>query len=258
MTRPLIIAELASGHAGDMPTIREAIRRLSVCGADVVKFQSHRTQWLDPKDPQFDWLTAAQLSDDAHKEIRQCCREHGIEMLTTVFDPYRVDFLAGLGLASIKIGSGEAMDQDVLRSVVRFPWRVYVSTGLATYDEIDAALQILAGHAVVLMHTTSEYPTIPSHARLDRIHYLRDAFRVPVGYSDHTVGLDAAGVAIAMGAAAVEVHVGTRRVQPWDKSVEDMAVLCAVAQHTSELRQFDPLEAIEAPRPFIGRWQYGR
>jgi sialic acid synthase SpsE len=203
-------------------------------------------------------LAEAELSDSDHGWLVEACASRGLRFLTTVFTASRVPFLEGLGLSHIKIGSGEAMNPALLDAVAAHPWTVYLSTGLCTRLDLAAALTTLRGHRVILMHTVSEYPTPVAHVNLTRLEWLRRQFTGSVGYSDHTVGLDAAKAAMVCDVSCVEVHLRGKRRQAWDKSPGDLRELTrwrdAVAAMDTP-RQMAWLES--DTRPFLGRWQYG-
>jgi N,N'-diacetyllegionaminate synthase len=235
----------------------EMIAQAAHAGADFAKFQSYQVAHLSPADPQFDWLSRCELTDDDHVFIRQLCAENKIGMMTTVFHEDRVPFLYDLGLRDIKIGSGEAMRGDLLAAIGAHPWDgVYVSTGLVDSD--DEIEQITATSPnVVLVHTATRYPTPDAHAALGCIEWL-SSFGYPVGYSDHTTGIVAACAACALGAYAVEVHMaGPARSQAWDKSPGEVAALVEFARRSSHQISWDHRATNDKGRQrFIGRWDY--
>lgn len=259
LPRPTVIVECASSHAGDVDEAFRLIHDAVATGADVVKFQSYQVRHLDPADPQYEWLAKAELTDTDHESLMEACARCGVQFMTTVYHEDRVPFLAGaLKLTAIKIGSGEGMRRPLLEAVACHPWRVYLSTGLSTADEIHMAMDILKGHDVIVMHTVSRYPT-PTHAvALDRMAWLRDTTGYPVGWSDHTVGLRAACVALSVGAACVEVHYQSRyRQQEWAKNFDDVVELVAFARTVPVVRAWTPQHVAPKTRPFVGRWAHG-
>lgn len=257
-----IIAEVASNHGGDLRLAREFIHAAAENGADFVKFQSWQAKRMRSDDPQHAWFVQSELSDDAHAELIEECKARGIRFLTTAFDVDRVDFLASLQMPVVKVGSADTASYALLRALrARFP-HVILSTGMATDEEVREAAKILASGPFTLMHTVSLYPTPVERASLRRMHWLR-TLASSVGYSDHTVGLEAPKVAIAMGAEYVEKHfclgrTGPGRVMDWDMTPADLAELARFAGEVEVLGgndQFALLPDLQvARRRFIGRF----
>lgn len=211
--RTRIIAEVGANHGGDLGLAREMIAAAAGCGVDYVKFQSWQAERLAPGDPNFERHAKAQLSDAAHRELLACCRDHGVEFLTTCFDWRRVDFLASLGLRSIKVASPDCGSRRMLQALRdAFP-HVIVSTGMTPEEDVRAAAETLAGHDFTLLHCVSLYPT-PSHrVNMARMDWLR-TLCPSVGFSDHTMGTPAGRLAIARGAAYLEKHFTIDRNLP--------------------------------------------
>lgn len=267
-TRPTLIAEVADNHGGDIRLAKEFIRILAEVGVDVVKFQSWQLSKVrDPAaEPKYEWLKGAELSDENHVELVRECEKHGVGFLTTAFDAGRIPFLRSLGLESIKIGSGEVTDHELLGAArAAFP-HVIMSTGMHTGEEVGAAARVLkTSGRFTLMHCVSLYPHGLERANLSRMGWLQ-SFTPSVGFSDHSLGLDAAKMAIVLGATHVERHsaLGTRgpgRVNPWDTTPEQWEEL--VRFRDGFLAAWGapgvPLSEAEfASRArFIGRWRRG-
>lgn len=256
-----LIAELSTSHGGERAWMSKFIESVALAGFDFAKFQSGQTKHLKASDPQFFWQSKCELSNADHVWLVKECSKVGVSFLTTAYHWDRVYFLHDLGLHAIKVGSGEGGNTKLLEEVSRYPWKIYLSTGLWTQDDLNQALRILHGSDVVLMHTVSEYPTPMAKANLRRMEWLRQETRRgrPVGYSDHTIGKDAALAAIAMGADALEVHhslSGAPRVQPWDKDLVQLKRIAEFAKAFTMMTQ--PNRMLWAPgeaRPYVGRWQ---
>ena len=192
---------------------------------------------------QQEMIAALELSAGAHRQLKDRCAERGIEFLSTPFDHGSLVLLVdGLGMRTIKVPSGEVTNAPFLLEVGRRAERVILSTGMCTLDEVRAALTVLscafdasrggapdratvasplddadrarlAGRVTVLQCTT-EYPAPVAEANLLAMVAMQEAFGLPVGYSDHTVGSTAAVAAVALGATMVEKHFTLDRTLP--------------------------------------------
>ncbi|GAB7021546.1 N-acetylneuraminate synthase [Salidesulfovibrio brasiliensis] len=231
MTRTYIIAEAGVNHDGRLERALELVDVAADAGADAVKFQTFRSGDLvcshagkaeyqkrttDPGQSQQEMLRALELDLAAHEALIHRCGERGIEFLSTPFDPASVDLLAGLGLKTFKVPSGEITNLPYLRQVAAHAERVVMSTGMAELDEIAAALDVLAAEgvpadAVTLLHCNSAYPTPPEDLNLRAMPAMLERFGTEypglrAGLSDHSVGIEAPLAAVAMGATLVEKH----------------------------------------------------
>jgi sialic acid synthase SpsE len=216
----LVVAEAGLNHDGDVGTALELVDAAAEAGADVVKFQSLTAAGLcHPDHPAFGLLRSLELDRAAFERIAVRAAEGGIGFASTPFDESWVGLLAGLGVAFLKVASPDIVTTPLLEAVGAAGKPVVVSTGMATLDEITEALATLrragAGE-VVLLHCVSAYPTPPEAANLRAIRTLEDRFGLPVGFSDHTVGIEAPVWAAAAGAAMIEKHftLDTRRKGP--------------------------------------------
>jgi sialic acid synthase SpsE len=257
-----IIAEVASNHGGDLTLAKEFVHAAAEGRANFVKFQSWQSSRMKPDDAQYDWFQRSELSDDAHLQLIDECRRRGIEFLTTCFDLPRVEYLASLGMPTIKVGSADTTSYRMLAALrSRFP-HVILSTGMATDDEVRRAADVLAGGAFTLMHTISMYPTPAERVNLRRMRWLA-TFTDSVGYSDHTLGLDAVKMAIAMGAGYIEKHFclgrsGPGRVMPWDMTPSELVELTQFAGQVEVMAGTEEFpitaELTAARQRFIGRF----
>jgi N,N'-diacetyllegionaminate synthase len=264
MNKTQFIAEVSSNHGGNMALAKEFIRIAAQVGVDYVKFQSWQVARLadGPKDPQYDWLVKAELTDAMHRELMEECAKQGVKFLTAVFDIHRVDFLASLGLKEIKVPSPNLSSYRMLEALRNKFEHVILSTGMHEEAEIRQAAEVLKGSRFTFMHCVAVYPAGPETANLARMDWLRQ-FTTSVGYSDHVVGLDAAKVAIARGAAYVERHFslgkyGPGRSNVWDTTPEQMEELVKYAERVHGLLGDGSLSLGEAERKsrerFLHRW----
>lgn len=227
-----VIAEAGVNHGGDLAQALRLVEAAAAAGADAVKFQTFRAERLvtvrAPKadyqarntgegGAQLDMLRRLELDEAAHRALLARCRELGILFLSTPFEEASADLLEGLGLPAFKLPSGELTNLPFLAHVARKGRPVLLSTGMATLGEVEAALAVLAGEGlreVALLHCVSSYPTAPSDANLRAMATLAHAFQVPVGYSDHTQGLEVPLAAVALGACVLEKHMTLDRSLP--------------------------------------------
>lgn len=220
----LIIAEAGVNHNGDINLAREMVRVAAHAGADAVKFQTFKAEKLTtaqaPKasyqalttglsESQFEMLQKLELGADDFRILVEECRESGILFMSTPFDEESADFLDSLGMNAFKIGSGEVTNLPLLTHIALKGKPLILSTGMSYLNEVDVAVRRirLAGNDhLALLHCTSNYPTDPAQVNLRAMYTLAQAFQVPVGFSDHTMGIEIALAAVAMGACIVEKH----------------------------------------------------
>jgi N,N'-diacetyllegionaminate synthase len=232
--KALLIAEAGVNHNGDLELARRLIDVAANAGADLVKFQTFRADRLvTVRAPKAEYQTLAgpagesqhamiarlELSREMHEELIAHCGARGIGFLSTGFDAESVDMLMDLGLERSKIPSGEITNLPLLRHIGRYCKPVLLSTGMATMDEIAAALAVIerAGtprDLITVLHCNTEYPTPMADVNLRAMLSIRDAFGVDVGYSDHTLGIEVPTAAVALGATVIEKHFTLDRGLP--------------------------------------------
>ena len=230
----LIIAEAGVNHNGDMALARKLVAEAAAAGADLVKFQSFRSDKLvvpgapkaryqaastDAAESQLDMIRKLELSRADHELLIEECGRHRIGFFSTAFDAESFDLLVELKLDRVKVPSGEITNLPLLRRFGRSRLPVIVSTGMATLGDIEAALAALeaAGtrrEQITLLHCNTEYPTPMADVNLRAMQTLRDAFGLPVGYSDHTSGIEVPIAAVALGAVVIEKHFTLDRTLP--------------------------------------------
>lgn len=230
-----IIAEAGVNHNGSLAAAKKLVEAAAAAGVDAVKFQSFRAENLvtataakaeyqkettGTGENQLEMLKRLELSDSDHVELIAHCRKTGIEFLSTPFDLQMVDLLRDLGQTTWKIPSGEITNLPHLRKIGALRQTVILSTGMATLEEIAAALAVLRGSGtpderITVLHCTTEYPAPPEEVNLRAMQTLATAFpHVRVGYSDHTEGLAIPIAAVALGATLIEKHFTLDKTLP--------------------------------------------
>lgn len=234
MIKTLIIAEAGVNHNGSMSLAFELIDAAKDAGADLVKFQtfkavelvgetaekaSYQKSTTDPGETQFEMLKKLELSRENHLELMRYCEEAGIEFLSAPFDIASIDLLHDLGVKYFKIPSGEITNYPYLQAIARYNISIIMSTGMADMDEILAALDVLVSHGtdknnISVLHCNTEYPTPFEDVNLKAISTMRETLGLPVGYSDHTRGIEVPIAAVALGATIIEKHFTLDRALP--------------------------------------------
>lgn len=227
---PLIIAEAGVNHNGDLARALALVDAAVDAGADVVKFQAFRAEGLVTEDAdtvayqasntgqdnQAELLRALELSQDDFETIAAQCAKVGIEFLCTPFDVAMTADLVAMGMKRIKVASGELTNLPALRHFAAFDLPIILSTGMATLADVGEALEALeeVKETVTCLHCTSLYPAPIETLNLRAMTTMAEAFDVPVGYSDHSLGDHAAIAATALGASVIEKHFTLDRTLP--------------------------------------------
>ena len=233
----VVIAEAGVNHNGDLANAVKLIDAAVDSGADMVKFQTFSASDLTTESaPKADYqnkndgvgtqqsmLQKLQLSKQDHIDLKNYCLAKNIHFLSTAFGQEELDFLIEIGIPAIKVPSGEITHLPLLQRMAAHSLQhslpVYLSTGMSSLGDVEAALQVflttgLSREQVTLMHCLSAYPAKQAEANLKAIKTLSDAFQCPVGYSDHTLGFTAAIVSVALGASVIEKHITLDRNMP--------------------------------------------
>ncbi len=160
-----------------------------------------------------------ELDRAAHESLIDYCNQKNIQFLSTAFDHDSIDLLAELNIPFYKIPSGEITNLPYLRHVGRMDKPVVMSTGMATLQEVQAALNVLLEAGVkkndlTILHCNTEYPTPMEDVNLKAMLTMRDELGVAVGYSDHTLGIEVPVAAVALGASVIEKHFTLDRTLP--------------------------------------------
>ena len=210
-----VIAEAGMNHDGSLGNAIRLAEVAAECGVDAVKFQLHdaaaETTRDAPAPPYFqlesrwDYFERTAFTDAQWRTLKEACDAAGIEFFCSVFSLEAVRRLESIGVDRYKIGSGEVTNLALVRSVAETGKPVLLTSGMSSWDELDAAVEA-AGENVTVLQCTSEYPTPPERVGLNVLAELRERYGKPVGFSDHTLGNVAAFAAVTLGAVAVEKH----------------------------------------------------
>lgn len=227
MHHTLIIAEAGVNHNGSVETAKKLIDAAADAGADIVKFQTFKTEKLVSKfaqkadyqkrnmhsedNSQFEMLKKLELSYDDHRTLIDYCHSRGIRFLSTAFDMDSIDFLASLHLGLWKIPSGEITNYLYIKKIAQAGEPVVLSTGMCDEHDIQQALDVLIKYGVekkniTVLHCNTDYPTAMRDVNLKAMCTIADHFKVSVGYSDHTLGIEVPIAAVALGATVIEKH----------------------------------------------------
>ena len=234
---PYIIAEIGANHNGDIELAKKMILSAKEAGADCVKFQSWTPKSLisreeyennqvynDSKKKHFgslkEMVTKYALTDAEHKEIKTFCDENNIEFASSPFSIEEAELLNDLGVAFFKIASMDINYTDFLKAVAAYQKPMIISTGMATLAEIETAINAckeVGNEQIVLLHCISIYPPKYQDIHLNNIKMLQDAFDLPIGFSDHTIGTSIPLASVALGACLIEKHFTLDKDLPgWD------------------------------------------
>ena len=220
MDKVFIIAEAGVNHNGSLEIAKQLVDKALWAGADCIKFQTFKAENLVNKtakkaeyqvnntggsENQLDMLKKLELSFGDFIELKKYCGKKGIMFLSTPFDIESIEFLEPL-IEMFKIPSGEITNLPYLRKINSYKKEVILSTGMADLDEIQAALNVLKNCRVTLLHCTTEYPCPYGAVNMKAMLTMKNKFNLPVGYSDHTQGIEIPVMAVSMGAKIIEKH----------------------------------------------------
>ncbi len=229
-----VIAEAGVNHNGDMALAFRLIDAAVAAKADAVKFQSFKAQQLvtahAPKaeyqlqttlktESQLAMLERLELSESNHRLLLDYCEKKSILFLSTPFEEASADLLERLNIPAFKIPSGEITNLPFIAHVAQKNKPIILSTGMSTLEEVRAAVEVIRRESgtennLILLHCVSNYPAATVDVNLRAMDTLAESFQVPVGYSDHTDGLEVAYAAVARGACIIEKHLTLDRSLP--------------------------------------------
>ena len=221
-----IIAEAGSNHNGSLEQAKKLIDAAAEAKADAIKFQIFKAESLYSKyTPEFSYLKGQNVYEliknietprEWIKELARYCKEKNIDFLASAFDFDAVDILDKY-VPAFKISSFEIVDLELIKYAAEKGKPMIISTGMANLGEIEDAInaiKLVGTEDIILLHCNSLYPTPVEIVNLKAIEAMRTAFKVPAGFSDHTLGIHIPVAAVAMGACAIEKHFTLDRTLP--------------------------------------------
>ena len=273
MEKAKIIAEVGECFNGDLKTARKLISVASEAGCDYVKFQTLDRDAISETDHEKEWFKKVSLSTKTIKELAAYAKRSGIKILFTPENVKTAQWLLDLGIREAKIASTLMHDRKLLKFLNKNFKRVFISTGMATFSEVKQAVKLLSNiKELYIMHCISEYPTgpllkkrglvalSPADVRLNMMRMLMKAFPDKlVGYSDHTDGMLAPVIAVAMGARVIEKHITLDKKTPMRNFESGGKYL-----GTDHVLSLEPPELIEMVKQIreaesmLGAWKWER
>ena len=234
MNKVFIIAEAGVNHNGQIETAFKLIDAAKEAGADAVKFQffkaanlvtknaekaEYQKKLTNANESQLDMIRRLELDGEDQKKLFEYCQLQEIKFLSSAFDMESAKILYEMGLEVFKIPSGEITNLPYLQTIGKFGKEVILSTGMSTLGEVETAVEILTESGtkrenITLLHCTSEYPAPYGDVNLQAMVTLKNAFKLKVGYSDHTKGIEVPIAAVALGALVIEKHFTLDRNLP--------------------------------------------
>jgi pseudaminic acid synthase len=228
-----VIAEMSANHGQKFDNALEIIRAAKDAGADAIKLQTYtpdtitiasdREEFLITGGTLWDGRTLYDLYSEAYTpwewqpRLKSIAEELGMDCFSSAFDPTAVDFLETLSVPAHKVASFELVDIPLIEKMARTGKPLIISTGMATAEEIEEAVQSAhqaGAHQIALLKCTSAYPAPSEEMNLRTIPEMARRFGVPVGLSDHTMGIAAPVAAVALGACIIEKHLTLSRSLP--------------------------------------------
>ena len=219
-----IIAEAGVNHNGKIELAKKLVDVAAAAGADAVKFQTfkaentvcsnackadYQLETTNQDESQLEMLKKLELTAQMHEQLIDYCGQKEIMFLSTAFDRESLCYLMELGLPVIKIPSGEITNYPLLREAGKAKKKIILSSGMSTLTEVKDAVQVLREYGsddITVLHCNTEYPTPYCDVNLQAMLTLREELGIPVGYSDHTRGIEIPIAAAALGATVIEKH----------------------------------------------------
>ena len=248
-----IIAEAGVNHNGNIDIAYSLVDKAVEAGVDAIKFQTFKSEKVVSKyaqkaeyqinntrvnESQLEMVKKLELSYNDFKNLKQYCDKKKIIFLSTPFDLDSIDFLNSLGLEIFKIPSGEITNLQYLKKIASLNKKVLLSTGMCDLSDIEKAINILRENGtdnILVLQCNTSYPTPLEDVNLNAMNTMKEAFKLEVGYSDHTLGIEISIAAVALGAKVIEKHFTL------DKNMEG-------PDHIASLEPFELSELVRSIR----------
>ena len=219
-----IIAEAGVNHNGSVEMAKKLVDTAKEAGADAVKFQTfkadniviknaekaeYQKETTGAEESQYEMIKKLELTEYDFRELADYAKEKDILFLSSPFDKESGDLLDEINVPAFKIGSGEITNFPLLKYIAKKEKPIILSTGMSTLGEIEDAIKIVRNEGVedvILLHCVSNYPARIEDLNLRAMETLKQAFKIPVGFSDHTLGITGSITAVALGACVIEKH----------------------------------------------------
>jgi N-acetylneuraminate synthase len=215
-----IIAEIAQAHDGSLGIAHSYIDTLAETGVDAVKFQTHiahaessefepfRVNFSYEDKTRYDYWKRMEFTPEQWIGLKKHCEDRGLEFISSPFSNAAVDLLESIGVKRYKVGSGEVNNLLLLDKIAKTGKPVILSSGMSSWDELDDTISFLKpyGNPVSILQCTTAYPTLPGQWSLDLIPELKQKYKLPIGYSDHSGKIHPCIAAAALGAEILEFH----------------------------------------------------
>jgi sialic acid synthase SpsE len=219
-----VIAEIGLNHHGSLEMAKKLIYEAKQCGCEIVKLQTFSSEkrvsaiakgakytdkTLQMEETMHEMFKRFELSHNDHVALFKYAEELGIPIISTPFDERSADLLCELGVKAFKVASADIVNLSFLKYLAAKKRPILLSTGMSSLAEVEEALDVIASEDnpnVILLHCASAYPADPMDVNLRAIKTMRQAFRIPVGFSDHTIGPLVSVIAMTLGAHVIERH----------------------------------------------------
>jgi N,N'-diacetyllegionaminate synthase len=268
-----IIAEIGGNHNGKEALAVKLVEEAMKSGVDAVKFSRFDTERFMAREsepgnlaepPARNGTKMAEryrnlgLSNEMLLRISNLCKKHNVDFLSTPFDEESVDVVVKLGVPAIKIASGDLTADPFLKYVAKQKLPVILSTGMSNIEEVRYAVSLLLDNGcpeLSLLHCVSSFPAELEGLNLKVVRSLAREFDVPVGFSDHTVGMDAAPIAVAAGACIIEKHFTLDRELPGPDHTFSLDPY-GMTQLIKAIRQVEAMMGVEKKAPTEAELEY--
>lgn len=218
---PFLIAEIAQAHNGNIDKVHDYIDAVATTGVQAIKFQTHIAQAESSKyEPfripmqtqdktRFDYWKRMEFTITQWKKIKAHCEKVNLEFMSSPFSNAAVDVLEEVGVKRYKVGSGEVNNFLLLQKIAMTKKPIIISSGMSSLEELDKTILFLKKHKATpsILQCTTSYPTKPENYGLNVIQELKERYKLPVGFSDHSAKIETAIAAVALGAEILEFHV---------------------------------------------------